>query len=219
MKRIYEKVPLRQEKVDNSMLLGFVIVLLLMLMIIAITLIHDFNNSAEAASYNLVIEETQTYPVQTVEITKAVEEALPLFDNKNELTVHGQTEFITFLTDFYNTYSLAINQQNASFLTPFVSVHNLEKFNTQFDEWFVHYKEIQTATVSTEIGSVTFRNSNIVEVEILETVHLTHQQQNYRVNLMWTTFVMEEDMQFKIADRVLTQSLVSYEQDGKWIKY
>ncbi|OOB77251.1 MAG: hypothetical protein BEN18_10930 [Epulopiscium sp. Nuni2H_MBin001] len=210
MKKIYEKVPVRKEKVDNSMILGFSIVFLLMLMVMGITIINDNSNEASIVNSPIVLVDAAN---------AASEETMPFFDSSSNLTAYGQTAFIAFLTDFYNTYGLAINQQNASFLTPFVSVHNLDKFTMQFDEWFVLYKEIESATVSTQIGSVTFKDNNIVEVEILETVHLIHQKQEYRVNLMWTTFVMEEDSQLKIADRVLTDSLVSYEDDGKWIKY
>ncbi|ONI43658.1 hypothetical protein AN641_09500 [Candidatus Epulonipiscioides gigas] len=147
----------------------------------------------------------------------------PLFEDEGVLTKHGENEFLNFIKNFYENYSLAITHQNTSYLQEFIDERYSQVFLKDFNSWFIDNKVIEKAEVSTAIENATINLDNSIDLEILETIYLTNRDETnlirYKINLLWSVNIIDVNNTFKLGVRSLKESIVAYEYDGEWIKY
>ncbi|OOB80593.1 MAG: hypothetical protein BEN19_00035 [Epulopiscium sp. Nuni2H_MBin003] len=147
----------------------------------------------------------------------------PLFNEMGVLTNRGEDEFITFMTSFYEDYKVALLNQNYTMVEEYIDTGCTEQFNADFKSWFIDNKNIVNISVSTTIGEIYYNIDDSIDINILETIELTHEEvgnrTKYQLNLLWSTTIADINDSFKISNRELTESLVAYDRDGEWVKY
>ena len=98
-----------------------------------------------------------------------------------------------------------------------------------FEDWFIKNKDVQNAQMEVELEQVEVTENGDLEASVLEIVHLTNKEVNdtgkmqnvgYKIALKWVMTLSIDGEEYKLKDRVLEESLVSYkDKDGKWVAY
>ena len=98
-----------------------------------------------------------------------------------------------------------------------------------FESWFIKDKDLQTAKIDVEIEEINMNKDGILEVQTLEVVEMMNKEidaggkvyeREYQVTLKWLMELVQEGESYKLKDRTIQESLVSYkDRDGRWIAY
>ncbi len=190
--------------------------------VFATTIFGGDTDEAVPVNNSNILQEN-TYSITKDNISDAITTPAENFSGDGTLSEYGQQQLIGFIIEFYDAYERAVSAQNHIELGQYLSDTGKEDFMNNFDEWFVENKTILNAKVNATSGTVTYLENNAVKVEMFESIEITNKendrQQKYQINLTWDTTFREENTQFKIDTRLLTGSIVAYDNNGDWVKY
>ena len=86
--------------------------------------------------------------------------------------------------------------------------------------WYIDNKEAKNAKSLMEIRDIYVLSGREIKASVLEKVYLTNQDQEYKVVIEWNYKLERSDLKWKIVQRDILQSIVSYKNEaGKWISY
>ncbi|MEG0710865.1 MAG: hypothetical protein RR448_01310 [Niameybacter sp.] len=130
---------------------------------------------------------------------------------------------------FYNAYLEGIKTHESEFITQFATPEIGPHLIEAFEAWFIKGKDVQDAKMEVEIQEIKMTKEGSLEVETLEVVKMRNKEidaggkvyeQEYQVTLKWIMELICQGDTYKLKDRSIEESLVSYkDKDGKWIAY
>lgn len=140
------------------------------------------------------------------------------------LSQEGYNKISQFTNQFYQNYIQGIENQSADFLIAHVEEDILEQVTEEYRSWFIDYKDIQDAKVTIQVQEMQLKDTAEVKLTILEIIQMTNKDDEglteYQLVLKWDNILNIFQKDYKIKERVLTESLVSYkDEEGKWIQY
>jgi len=125
-----------------------------------------------------------------------------------------------FFTVFNVEYEQGIVSRDVNFLHMFATEKTNENLISDFKMWYIDHKEVKNAKSLMEIRDSYVLSGNEVKASVLEKVYLTSEDQAYKVVIEWNYKLVRSDLKWKIAQRDILQSIVTYENEaGKWISY
>ncbi|WP_053985793.1 zinc ribbon domain-containing protein [Niameybacter massiliensis] len=148
---------------------------------------------------------------------------------KFTLSTLGNERLKKSVDNFYSAYIDGIKNHESNFINDFavaeISAHLIE----EFEAWFVDGKNLKDARMEVEIEQINMNSEGVVEVETLEVVKMTNKEadaggkiyeREYQVTLKWIMELIREGESYKLKDRTIAESLVSYkDKDGRWVAY
>lgn len=188
----------------------------------------NFNQVLEG-NYTLKIYDTygNFAPYETEVMISSENKQLVMTDM--QLSEVGHERFKQSIQSFYQAYIKGIQEHSSKPLEKYVLEENRHTIIEAFEEWFVADKAIQKAQMEVELEQVRMTAEGNVEARILEVVHLTNREQNeiekvqdvdYKIVLNWTMLLEPDGKVYKLKDRLLRESLISYQdKSGKWVTY
>lgn len=160
---------------------------------------------------------------------KISDENKQLVMTEMQLSEAGHERLRQSIQAFYQAYIKGIQEHTSKPLEKHVFEENRHTIMETFEEWFIANKEIQKVQMEVELEQVKVNKQGDVEAEILEVVHLTNKEQNeeekaqkvdYKIILNWIVQLKAEGKDYKLKDRLLRESLISYkDKNGKWVTY
>ncbi|ONI37894.1 hypothetical protein AN639_01135 [Candidatus Epulonipiscium fishelsonii] len=137
------------------------------------------------------------------------------------LTSYGSEQLNLFITNFYDDYYSAILYSDYGYIIEYISETSSLDIYNDFNNWFVKNKNIEDINIEIALGKITFNQNNNLVLDITETIFLDNKKDDnltkFKIYLNWQTEIDIDD--YKIEDRTLTESLVSYSKDNEWVIY
>ncbi|ONI47762.1 hypothetical protein AN644_03995 [Candidatus Epulonipiscium fishelsonii] len=137
------------------------------------------------------------------------------------LTSYGSEQLNLFITNFYDDYYSAILYSDYGYIIEYISETSSLNIYNDFNNWFVKNKNIEDINIEIALGKITFNQNNNLVLDITETIFLDNKKDDnltkFKIYLNWQTEIDIDD--YKIEDRTLTESLVSYSKDNEWVIY
>ncbi|ONI40589.1 hypothetical protein AN640_08645 [Candidatus Epulonipiscium fishelsonii] len=137
------------------------------------------------------------------------------------LTQYGSEQLNLFIENFYNDYHAAILNSNYGHIIEYLSETSTINIYNDFNAWFIKNKNIDNIEIEVELGEINFNQNNNLVLDITETIILDNRNDDklttFKIYLTWQTEV--DINNYKIEDRTLTESLVSYLKDNEWVTY
>ena len=140
------------------------------------------------------------------------------------LSQEGYNKISEFTNQFYQGYMQGIKKQSSDFLMQHVEEDILEQVTEEYRSWFIDYKDIQDAKVTIQVEQMQLKDTAEVKLTILEVIQMTNKEDTelteYQVVLKWDNILSILEKDYKIKERTLVESLVSYkDEEGKWVQY
>lgn len=146
------------------------------------------------------------------------------------LSETGKNKLSSFTNDFYKSYIKDIKNRQCLDLLNHLNKETNNDFIKNFKDWFIENKTIQDAKMSVQQSNTSIDQLGFIHTDLLETIELTNREfdeyenreinKQYRLILEWETIIDMSEGDWKIIDRKIKQSLVSYKDfDGKWVQY
>lgn len=136
----------------------------------------------------------------------------------------GYEKISTFTNEFYHDYLDGIKNKDTAFFDTYIESKEKDNIVNEYTDWFIDKKNVVDAKVSIEVEQVKLNNSREVEIKVLEVITLENQEEqgkvNYQIALKWRNLIDISEDNYKIKERYLTESLVSYQDEmGNWLQY
>ncbi|MFR0779721.1 MAG: hypothetical protein ACLSH8_08935 [Zhenhengia sp.] len=180
-----------------------------------------------------------TYPLKIYDIygnIETYESEITISNEKKQFVIEdfklsktGSERFNQSINTFYAAYIKGIKGHNSKTLENHVVSESRESIIGEFEDWFIKNKDVQNAQMEVELEQVEVTENGDLEASVLEIVHLTNKEVNdtgkmqnvgYKIALKWVMTLSIDGEEYKLKDRVLEESLVSYkDKDGKWVAY
>lgn len=180
-----------------------------------------------------------TYPLKIYDINGNIEayEQYIVVSKKNRqfnienlnLSDIGNARLKKSTDEFYVAYLEGIKKHDSSFINQYALKDIEPQIVEDFESWFIKDKDLQTAEIDVEIEEINMNKDGILEVQTLEVVEMMNKeidaggkayQREYQVTLKWLMELVQEGEGYKLKDRTIQESLVSYkDRDGRWIAY
>lgn len=175
--------------------------------------IYDTNGNIEAyEQYIVVSEKNRQFNIDHLNLSKI----------GNERLKKG-------IDSFYTDYLEGIKKHDSSFINQYALKDITPHIIEDFEAWFIKDKDLQTAKMDIEVKDINMNKDGILEVETLEVVQVINKEtddegktyeREYQVTLAWDMEFVREGEAYKLKDRTIQESLVSYKDDeGRWIAY
>ena len=187
-------------------------------------------NDLLLADYKIKVEDENGY-FETQEKDMSVLKGTNNFAFKEfKLTEKGKEKLNAFIEAFYNGYMEAINSHSKQKLaTYFAGPHKQEQLNL-FSEWYIDKKDIEKVKLNLQVGESRIDEMGQIHTLIRETSELYNKEYDtimnqdvvrcYKVILDYETIINVLEVNWKVTDRKILQSLVSVQdQEGKWVQY
>ena len=175
--------------------------------------IYDANGNIEAYEEEIVVsKKNRQFNIEHLNLSNA-----------------GNARLKKSVDGFYLAYLEGIKEQDSSFINQYLIKDISPQIIEDFEAWFVKDKDLQTAKMEMEIETININKSGILEVETLEVIEMINKEidergkayeREYQVTLKWFMELIQEGESYKLKDRTIQESLVSYkDKDGRWIAY
>ncbi|MEG1637600.1 MAG: hypothetical protein RR324_08805 [Cellulosilyticaceae bacterium] len=170
--------------------------------------VYDKNGSLDRYSQKITVEEEKTeFEVQGMSLSQL-----------------GYEKISAFTNEFYHDYLDGIKNKETVFFDAYVESKEKDKIVNEYTEWFIDKKNVVDAKVNIEVQQVRLKNSKEVEMKVLEVITLENQEEqdkvNYQIAIKWSNLIDISEDNYKIKERYLTESLVSYQDEmGNWLQY
>ncbi|MEG0353962.1 MAG: hypothetical protein RR586_11990 [Cellulosilyticaceae bacterium] len=170
--------------------------------------VYDKNGSLDRYSQKITVEEEKTeFEVQGMGLSQL-----------------GYEKISAFTNEFYHDYLEGIKNKETVFFDAYVESKEKDKIVNEYTEWFIDKKNVVDAKVNIEVQQVRLKNSKEVEMKVLEVITLENQEEqgkvNYQIAIKWSNLIDISEDNYKIKERYLTESLVSYQDEmGNWLQY
>lgn len=157
-----------------------------------------------------------------------IDEGNRVFEVKDfKLSQQGIVSVQQFITSFYNNYLIGIKEGDYSFLYNYVEGANQEQIVDEFRQWYINDKNLIDATLLIELEQLYMDKEGKIHVTLLEVAELVNKEEDkpskqgvYKVVTNWGLVLEPKDDQYKIIQKDLKQSIISYkDENGKWIAY
>ena len=140
------------------------------------------------------------------------------------LSQEGYNKISEFTNQFYQGYMQGSKKKSSDFLMQHVEEDILEQVTEEYRSWFIDYKDIQDAKVTIQVEQMQLKDTAEVKLTILEVIQMTNKEDTelteYQVVLKWDNILSILEKDYKIKERTLVESLVSYkDEEGKWVQY
>lgn len=170
--------------------------------------IYDKNGSLDEYSQKVSVGEGKTYfKVDSINLS-------PI----------GYEKISTFTNDFYRDYLQGIRQGKNTFFDEYLQSDEADTIMKEYNDWFIDKKDLVDAKINIEIQQVRLKNAAEVEMQVLEVVTLKNKEKDrqvdYQIVLKWGNLIDISTPHYKIKERYLMESLVSYkDNEGNWLQY
>lgn len=194
-------------------------------------------NKEGHVSFQNVLE--GTYPLKVYDAfgnIKPYEESITVSDENRHFVVDdlflsdlGSKRLEESINSFYTVYLEGIKKHDSKLLKNYVSMDNRQTILEEYETWFIKNKDVKNANIEIELEQIKLSKEGDVQVEALEMVNLVNQEKEvkgkvqnteYQVVLKWDMLLKQDGESYKLQDRILKESLVSYkDKEDKWIAY
>lgn len=185
-------------------------------------------NKEGSVSFENVLE--GTYPLKVYDTygnLETYEESITVSSKNRQFTVDnfslsdlGRKRLTKSINAFYKAYIEGIKKQSSQFLKTYTTSDHRAEIVGEFEEWFIKNKSIKNAQIEVELEEVKLTKEGDLQATVLEMVKFESQEVDYQIVLKWIITLKRDGENYKLQDRNLQESLVSYkDEEGKWLAY
>lgn len=171
-----------------------------------------------------------TYPLKihdTYGNLETHEESITVSSKNRQFTIDqlslsdlGRKRLTKSINTFYKAYIEGIKKQNSQFLKDYTTPSHREEIANEFEEWFIKDKSIKNAQIEVELEEIRPEKEGNLQVKVLEMVKFENKEVDYQIVLKWIMTLKRDGENYKLQERNLQESLVSYkDEEGKWLAY
>lgn len=175
--------------------------------------IYDTNGNIEAyEQYIVVSKKNRQFNIEHLNLSKV-----------------GNARLKKSIDSFYKDYLEGIKKHDSSFINQYALKDTQPQIVEDFEAWFIKDKDLQTAKIDVEVEEINMNKDGILEVQTLEVVQMINKEMDaggksyereYQVTLTWIMEFVRDGESYKLKDRTVQESLVSYkDKEGRWIAY
>ncbi|MGL6173643.1 MAG: hypothetical protein ACRC1P_03455 [Cellulosilyticaceae bacterium] len=173
----------------------------------SLKIFDQYNNLEEYNEQVNITSETNHFKIDAVKVSS-----------------EGYTKMSQFINEFYKDYKKGILNKDSTFFKEYGEITDLKESIKAYEEWLINNKMIKDAKIDVNIEKFNLNDSNHIDLKVLEVIELINEEEKetveYQVVLKWENQIEIVNGEYKIKERKLVESLVSYkDNNGNWIQY